>query len=334
MSFSDESEIVEDPLVAELTEPDEESFVEAAQEQAANPWTKDDEEVYWAMLAEGEEGGVTGASFKHYLKEIGRTPPLDSEQERALGERILAGDMEARKRLVEANLRWAMKYAARYRDRGVAYRDLLQEACAGMARAAERFDYRKGFRFITYASWWMKKSLQEVIRKQGRPIAAPSHGYALAARVHQQQSTYYKQYGTELPPSEAHAQFGDALQLLEDLSKTEDVLSLDAVSEDTTETLAESIPDPASDYGLELATRREMHEALRASMRVLTERECQVIELLFFDSSPSVENHTLVEVAEVLKVTATRIQQIRDNAFRKLRTSPYAGKLRSFLDEM
>ena len=266
-----------------------------------------------------------------YLKEIGRIKLLSPEEELEVAKRMAEGDEEARKRMSEANLRLVVSIAKRYVGRGMQLLDLIQEGNLGLMKAVEKFDYTKGYKFSTYATWWIRQSITRAIADQARTIRIPVHMVETINRVLRTSHAMVQQLGREPTTQE----IADELHL--EVSKVEEVLKIaqepvsleTPIGEEEDSHLGDFVPDDEASQPSEEASYSLLREQLEEVLSTLTSREQQVLRMRFglTDGRP----HTLEEVGRQFDVTRERIRQIESKALRKLRHPSRSKKLRDFL---
>ncbi|HET9918520.1 MAG TPA: sigma-70 family RNA polymerase sigma factor [Ktedonobacteraceae bacterium] len=258
-------------------------------------------------------------SVKLYLKEIGSFPLLTGEQELALGERVAAGDMRACQKLIEANLRLVVSVAKRYSSQGLSMQDMIQEGNIGLMRAAQKFDYRRGFRFSTYATWWIRQSITRAIAEHSRTIHIPVHVVEVIYKIKRVARRMYQEQGTEASAAQIAAIVGlPKERVVELLNASEQPMSLDApVADDELYHLADMLEDTSMAAPIDQVSRRMQREYIEQAMHVLNERERDIIELRY--GLVDGRSHTLDEVSVMYKLTRERIRQIEVKALRKLR---------------
>ncbi len=271
-------------------------------------------------------------SLRLYLREISRIPLLSAQREAELAQRIWQGDRSARNALIEANLRLVVSIAKRYVGQGLALEDLIGEGNIGLIRAVTKFDHTKGFRFSTYATWWIKQAITRSILEGTRTVRLPVYIMEEVMRVKRTTRQLYQELGRE-PTAD---QIGERLGITGDrvgelLVWAEKVFSLDApLSEEEENTLSDIIEDQGAAGPVETTDRVLLREEVRRVLSNLTVRERQVIELRFglLDD----HDHTLEEVGRRLKVTRERVRQIEERAIRKLRHPQSSRLLKEYLD--
>lgn len=271
-------------------------------------------------------------SLRLYLREISRISLLSASKEAYLAERAEQGDRDARNSLIEANLRLVVSIAKKYVGQGLSLEDLVGEGNIGLIRAVTKFDYRKGFRFSTYATWWIKQAITRAILEGTRVVRLPVYIMEEVMRVKRTTRQLYQELGRE-PTAE---NIGDRLGMTSErvselLIWAEKVFSLDApLSEEEENTLGDIIEDMRERGPVEVADQHLLREEIRKVLGQLTLRERQVIELRFglLDD----HDHTLEEVGKKLKVTRERVRQIEERAIRKLRHPQASRILKDYLD--
>lgn len=279
------------------------------------------------------ERGNAEDPVRMYLKEIGRIPLLSSEEEIELAKRMEEGDEEAKKKLSEANLRLTVSIAKRYSGRGVQFLDLIQEGNLGLIKAVEKFDYRKGYKFSTYATWWIRQSITRAIADQARTIRIPVHMVETMNRVNRTSRRLLQEYGREPTPEEIAEAMNLPVERVLEISKiSQEPVSLETpIGEEEDSHLGDFIQDEHIPVPADEAAHTLLREQLEKVMDTLSEREQKVLALRFGleDGKP----HTLEEVGREFQVTRERIRQIEAKALRKLRHPTRSRKLRDFLEE-
>ena len=269
---------------------------------------------------------------KVYLKEIGRVPLLTSEEEIDLAIRISENDPEAKRRLSEANLRLVVSIAKRYVGRGMQFLDLIQEGNLGLIKAVDKFDYTKGFKFSTYATWWIRQAITRAIADQARTIRIPVHMVETINKVKKTNSQLLHENGRD-PTAEEIAERLDmpVEKVREILRVAQEPVSLETpIGEEEDSHLGDFIPDDDAQAPVDAASMALMREQLSEVLKTLTPREARVLSLRYGleDGNPK----TLEEVGKEFNVTRERIRQIEAKALRKLRHPSRSKKLRDFLD--
>ena len=279
------------------------------------------------------EGIAIDDPVKVYLKEIGRVPLLSPEEEIDLAIRIKEGDEAAKKRLSEANLRLVVSIAKRYLGRGMQFLDLIQEGNLGLIKAVEKFDYTKGFKFSTYATWWIRQAITRAIADQARTIRIPVHMVETINRLVRAQRQLLQTLGREPSPEEVAKEMELPVERVREIMKiSQDPVSLETpIGEEEDSHLGDFIQDDQVTVPADAATFTLLHEQLMEVLDTLTEREQKVLRLRFGldDGRP----RTLEEVGREFNVTRERIRQIEAKALRKLRHPSRSKKLKDYLDE-
>ena len=279
------------------------------------------------------ERGNAEDPVRMYLKEIGRIPLLSTEEEIELAKRMEQGDEEAKKRLSEANLRLTVSIAKRYSGRGMQFLDLIQEGNLGLIKAVEKFDYRKGYKFSTYATWWIRQAITRAIADQARTIRIPVHMVETMNRVNRTSRRLLQEYGREPTPEEVAEAMNLPVERVLEISKiSQEPVSLETpIGEEEDSHLGDFIQDEHIPVPADEAAHTLLREQLEKVMDTLSEREQKVLALRFGleDGKP----HTLEEVGREFQVTRERIRQIEAKALRKLRHPTRSRKLRDFLEE-
>ena len=268
-----------------------------------------------------------------YLKEIGKVPLLSAEEEIELAKRMADGDEEAKKRLAEANLRLVVSIAKRYVGRGMLFLDLIQEGNLGLIKAVEKFDYQKGFKFSTYATWWIRQAITRAIADQARTIRIPVHMVETINKLIRVSRQLLQELGREPTPEEIAAELDMPVDRVREILKiSQEPVSLETpIGEEEDSHLGDFIQDEHIPVPADEAAHTLLREQLEKVMDTLSEREQKVLALRFGleDGKP----HTLEEVGREFQVTRERIRQIEAKALRKLRHPTRSRKLRDFLEE-
>jgi RNA polymerase primary sigma factor len=270
---------------------------------------------------EGEEDrrGAIDDAVKQYLKEIGTYPLLTAEQELTLAERIARGDLRARQKLIEANLRLVVSIAKRYSNQGLPLLDMIQEGNIGLMRAAQKFDYKRGFRFSTYATWWIRQAISRAIAEHSRTIHIPVHVVELIYKMKRIARRMYQEHGQEALPEQLAAEVGlPKERVVELLNMAEQPISLDApVADDEQYHLADMLEDMSMAGPADQVSQQLLRDYIEKAMAVLNARERRIIEMRY--GLQDGHYHTLDEVSAEFKLTRERIRQIEVKALRKLR---------------
>ena len=273
---------------------------------------------------------------KIYLKEIGRVPLLTSEEEIQLAE-MMSGDndreaVKARKRLAEANLRLVVSIAKRYVGRGMSFLDLIQEGNMGLIKAVEKFDYKKGFKFSTYATWWIRLAITRAIADQARTIRIPVHMVETITKVKKVSSQLLHKNGHDPSPEEIAEELDMSVERVREIMRiAQDPVSLETpIGEEEDIHLGDFIPDDDARAPAEAASLVLLKEQIDQVLSTLTEREEKVLRLRF--GLQDGRSRTLEEVGQEFKVTRERIRQIEAKALRKLRHPNRSNKVRDYLD--
>ncbi len=269
---------------------------------------------------------------KMYLKDIGRVPLLSPEEETELAERMKNGDETAKKLLSEANLRLVVSIAKRYMGRGMLFLDLIQEGNLGLMKAVEKFDYEKGFKFSTYATWWIRQAITRAIADQARTIRIPVHMVETINKVIRVSRRLLQELGREPTPEEIGNEMGIPEEKVREIQKiAQDPVSLETpIGEEEDSHLGDFIEDEGSATPSDMVSFTMLKEQLLGVLDTLTPREEKVLRLRYGidDGRP----RTLEEVGKEFNVTRERIRQIEAKALRKLRHPSRSKKLRDFID--
>ncbi len=266
-----------------------------------------------------------------YLREIGRIPLLTFDQELELAKRILAGDEDAKKELAESNLRLVVSIAKKYVGRGMLFLDLIQEGNMGLIKAVEKFDYTKGFKFSTYATWWIRQAITRAIADQARTIRIPVHMVETINKLIRTSRHLLQQLGREPSPEEIAAEMEIPVEKVMEIQKiAQDPVSLETpIGEEDDSHLGDFIQDDDSPAPHDSAAYTLLKEQLEEVMNTLTPREAKVLKLRF--GLEDGKARTLEEVGREFEVTRERIRQIEAKALRKLRHPSRSKKLRDYM---
>lgn len=278
------------------------------------------------------EGIAIDDPVRMYLKEIGRVPLLSAEEEVEFAKRIEDGDEEAKRRLAEANLRLVVSIAKRYVGRGMQFLDLIQEGNLGLLKAVEKFDYRKGYKFSTYATWWIRQAITRAIADQARTIRIPVHMVETINKLVRVNRQLVQELGRDPLPEEIAAQMDISVERVREIQKiAQEPVSLETpIGEEEDSHLGDFIEDQDAPAPAEAASFTLLKEQLEEVLESLTPREEKVLRLRFgLDDGRA---RTLEEVGHVFGVTRERIRQIEAKALRKLRHPSRSKKLKDYLD--
>ena len=266
-----------------------------------------------------------------YLREIGRIPLLTFDEELDLAKRILEGDEEAKQKLAESNLRLVVSIAKKYVGRGMLFLDLIQEGNMGLIKAVEKFDYTKGFKFSTYATWWIRQAITRAIADQARTIRIPVHMVETINKLIRTSRHLLQQYGREPTPEEIAAEMEISVEKVAEIQKiAQDPVSLETpIGEEDDSHLGDFIQDDDSPAPHDVASYTLLREQLEEVMNTLTPREAKVLKLRF--GLEDGKSRTLEEVGSQFNVTRERIRQIEAKALRKLRHPSRSKKLRDYM---
>ena len=283
-------------------------------------------------IALSADGIAIDDPVKIYLKEIGRVPLLSSEEEIELAIRMNQGDPYARKRLSEANLRLVVSIAKRYVGRGMQFLDLIQEGNLGLIKAVEKFDYKKGYKFSTYATWWIRQAITRAIADQARTIRIPVHMVETITKVKKVSNQLLHKNGHEPSIEEIAFELNMPVERVREIIRiSQDPVSLETpIGEEEDSHLGDFIPDDDAPAPAEIASLTLLKEQLGDVLSTLTDREEKVLRLRF--GLEDGRQRTLEEVGQEFQVTRERIRQIEAKALRKLRHPSRSKKLRDFLD--
>ena len=279
-----------------------------------------------------QEGLAIDDPVRMYLKEIGKVPLLTAKRERELAERMAEGDESAKDELVEANLRLVVSIAKRYVGKGMYFLDLIQEGNLGLMKAVDKFDYTKGYKFSTYATWWIRQAITRAIADQARTIRIPVHMVETIHKVSRYSRQMLQELGREPTSEEIGEKMGLSAEKVREIMKiAQDPVSLETpIGEEEDSHLGDFIPDDDTPAPAEAASATILREVLERQLHTLTLREEHVIKLRFglYDG----RSRTLEEVGKEFDITRERIRQIEAKALRKLRHPSRARHLRGFLD--
>lgn len=303
-----------------------------------------DEDIILEMESEGEEENLENIDLtvpeginiddpvRMYLKEIGKVSLLNADEEIGLAQRMEDGDMEAKKRLAEANLRLVVSIAKRYVGRGMLFLDLIQEGNLGLIKAVEKFDYKKGYKFSTYATWWIRQAITRAIADQARTIRIPVHMVETINKLIRVQRQLLQELGREPAPEEIAEVMNIPIERVREIQKiSQEPVSLETpIGEEEDSHLGDFIQDDNVPVPAEAAAFTLLKEQLVDVLNTLTDREQKVLRLRFgLDDGRA---RTLEEVGREFNVTRERIRQIEAKALRKLRHPSRSRKLKDFLE--
>ena len=316
-------------------EPDDFDIIDIEAEQ-----NLDGEDVDLVVDASGEididasipKGIAVDDPVRMYLKEIGKVPLLTAEEEIELAQRMEKGDEEAKKRLCEANLRLVVSIAKRYVGRGMLFLDLIQEGNLGLIKAVDKFDYRKGYKFSTYATWWIRQAITRSTADQARTIRIPVHMVETINKLIRVSRQLLQEYGREPSPEEIAAEMEISEEKVREILKiAQEPVSLETpIGEEEDSHLGDFIPDEDVPAPAEAAAFSMLKEQLVEVLDTLTEREQKVLKLRF--GLEDGRARTLEEVGKTFDVTRERIRQIEAKALRKLRHPSRSKKLKDYLE--
>jgi len=269
-------------------------------------------------------------SLRLYLRSIGRVNLLTADQEITLAKRIEKGDMAAKRHMVEANLRLVVSIAKGYLGRGLGFLDLIQEGSLGLIRAVEKFDYRRGYKFSTYATWWIRQAVTRAIADKARTIRIPVHMVEKLNRVTHVERQLVQRLGREPDPAEIAEELKVTVREVRDILRVAQMpISLEKpVGDEEESELGDFVADDQTEEPFETATENLQREDIQKALDALPERERQVIELRY--GLRGHEPLTLEEVGRAFGVTRERIRQIENNTLKKLKQLPEAQRLREF----
>ena len=279
-----------------------------------------------------QEGLSTDDPVRLYLKDIGKVPLLSPEEEKEYATRMKNGDTDAKDKIVIANLRLVVSIAKKHIGKGMAFLDLIQEGNLGLMKAVEKFDSEKGYKFSTYATWWIRQAITRAIADQARTVRIPVHMVETIHKVSRVSRQLLQDFGREPTPEEIAAEIGMTPEKVRDTMKyaLEPVSLETPIGEEEDSHLGDFIPDEDSLAPLEAASYALLKEQLNEVLHTLTEREEAVLKLRF--GLEDGRTRTLEEVGQAFKITRERIRQIEAKALRKLRHPSRSKKLRDYLD--
>ena len=309
--------------------------VDLLNEDMEEPDLEDLQDVEEIKLDDLDMSNVEGVSVddpvRMYLREIGKIPLLSYEEELDLAKRILNGDEAAAQKLAESNLRLVVSIAKKYVGRGMLFLDLIQEGNMGLIKAVEKFDYHKGFKFSTYATWWIRQAITRAIADQARTIRIPVHMVETINKLIRTSRHLLQQLGREPTPEEIAKEMEIPVEKVMEIQKiAQDPVSLETpIGEEDDSHLGDFIPDDDSPAPQDSAAYTLLREQLEEVMSTLTPREAKVLKLRF--GLEDGKARTLEEVGKEFQVTRERIRQIEAKALRKLRHPSRSKKLRDYM---
>jgi RNA polymerase primary sigma factor len=319
IAVDEEEESLPEMPIIDMDDPDLDEIQEIAEEDVPDP----------AALTEGL---AIDDPVRMYLKEIGKVDLLSPEEEIELAKKMLEGDEKAKKRLAEANLRLVVSIAKRYVGRGMLFLDLIQEGNLGLIKAVEKFDYTKGYKFSTYATWWIRQAITRAIADQARTIRIPVHMVETINKVIRVSRQLLQELGHDPSPEEISEEMGIPADKVREIMKiAQEPVSLETpIGEEEDSHLGDFIPDDDAPEPAEVASFTLLKEQLVEVLKTLTPREEKVLRLRF--GIEDGRTRTLEEVGKEFNVTRERIRQIEAKALRKLRHPSRSKKLKDFLN--
>jgi RNA polymerase primary sigma factor len=323
-----------DKLYSQLAEEEIEIVpaTEPSLENLSDEWVSEDEEEEVVAEDTSYIDDIADDSVRLYLREIGKIPLLTSEEELALAKRVVAGDKKAKDQMAEANMRLVVSIAKRYVGRGLDLLDLIQEGNTGLLRAVEKFDPDRGFKFSTYATWWIRQAITRAIADQARTIRIPVHMVETINKLLRTQRRLTQELNREPTNEEIAAAMDMDVDKVEHIMKIkQDISSLDASVRDDEEdsVLGDFIEDEDTKTPTESASEQLLKEQVKQILSTLTEREQKILKLRF--GLEDGKSHTLEEVGQEFSVTRERIRQIEAKALAKLRKHKDTRKLHEYL---
>lgn len=281
----------------------------------------------------GSNSAKVNDPVRMYLKEIGVVPLLTNEEEKELAVAVAAGDLQAKQRLAEANLRLVVSIAKRYVGRGMQFLDLIQEGNMGLMKAVDKFDYEKGFKFSTYATWWIRQAITRAIADQARTIRIPVHMVETINKLVREQRNLLQELGQDPTPEQIAERMDMTPDKVREILKiAQEPVSLETpIGEEDDSHLGDFIEDEVIENPVDYTTRVVLREQLDEILDTLTDREENVLRLRFgLDDG---KMRTLEDVGKVFNVTRERIRQIEAKALRKLRQPSRSKQLRDFMED-
>ena len=319
-------------IVSESEPDDFEILLEDEPDLTTDPDIIIEESVDVDLEASMPKGVTVDDPVRMYLKEIGKVPLLSADEEIELAQRMEQGDEEAKKRLCEANLRLVVSIAKRYDGRGMLFLDLIQEGNLGLIKAVDKFDYTKGYKFSTYATWWIRQAITRSIADQARTIRIPVHMVETINKLIRVSRQLLQTYGREPTPEEIAKEMGLPVEKVREIQKiAQEPVSLETpIGEEEDSHLGDFIPDEDVPAPAEAAAFSMLKEQLIEVLDTLTDREQKVLKLRF--GLEDGRARTLEEVGKEFEVTRERIRQIEAKALRKLRHPSRSKKLKDYLE--
>ena len=280
-----------------------------------------------------QDGITMDDPVKLYLKEIGRVPLLSNDEEQELAKKMADGDEEAKMKLSEANLRLVVSIAKRYVGRGMQFLDLIQEGNMGLIKAVEKFDFSKGYKFSTYATWWIRQAITRAIADQARTIRIPVHMVETINKVMRVERQLLQELGRQPLPEETAKEMGISVEKVREVLKiAQEPIPLETpIGEEDDSHLGDFIPDEEITAPADAASQVMLKEELEEVLKTLTDREARVLKMRF--GLEDGRMRTLEEVGRDFNVTRERIRQIEAKALRKLRHPSRSKRLKDFLEE-
>ncbi|MEE0969730.1 MAG: RNA polymerase sigma factor RpoD [Clostridia bacterium] len=306
----------------------ESSYISSEAEDIENEMGKYDNSENMETILE-QDGLTIDDPVRMYLREIGRVPLLKGNEERELAEKIASGDEDAKQDFINANLRLVVSIAKKYVGRGMPFLDLIQEGTLGLMKAVDKYDYTKGYKFSTYATWWVRQAISRALAEQE---IIPVHMVETVHKISKCSRQMQQELGREPTIEEISEKMGLSVERIRDIRRySQEPVSLDTpIGEEEDSRLGDFIPDDDTPTPAEAASTLLMREAIEKELHTLTPREEQVIKLRYglIDG----RSRTLEEVGQEFDITRERIRQIEAKALRKLRNHNHAKNLRAFID--
>ena len=331
-SFLEEKNIDVVPVIDDAALAEDNLLLDDDDVDMDDSFMKDSEDIEYDAV-DLLEGIGTEDPVRMYLKEIGTVPLLTTEEELTLAKRKAEGDEYAKERLIEANLRLVVSIAKRYTGRGMSFLDLVQEGNLGLIKGVEKFDYTKGYKLSTYATWWIRQSVTRALADQARTIRVPVHMVEVINKATRCNRKLVQELGREPTLEEIAAELNLPIEKIIEANRTAaDTLSLDMpVGDEEDTTIGSFVEDDNTPGPVDATSNAMLSEALTEILGTLTEREADVLRMRFgmYDG----RTHTLEEVGQIFGVTRERIRQIENKAIRKLRHPSRSSKLKDYLED-